>query len=91
MYAETFNNSSITNLTRKESFMRRPTPRQKQILIVLGNREMTARQIAVEMGFLDLNSVKPRLTELKEAGLIKTVGMAYDKTTERNVAIWRKI
>ena len=49
MYPETFNN--ITNLTRKESFMRRPTPRQKQILIVLGNREMTARQIAVEMGF----------------------------------------
>lgn len=89
MYPETFNN--ITNMTRRESYIRRPTPRQKQILIVLGSRELTARQMAVEMGFSDLNSVKPRLTELKEAGLIAAVGMAYDKTTERNVAIWRKI
>lgn len=88
MYAETYNN--ITNITRKESWLTRPTPRQSQIMYTLGNRTMTARQIAHEMGFTDLNSVKPRLTELQQAGRIEAIDKGYDELTGKNVAIWRK-
>lgn len=89
MYAETWNN--ITNITRKESFLQRPTPRAVQILYTLGNRTMTARQLATEMGFSDLNSVKPRLTELQQAGRIEAIDKGYDELTGRNVAIWRAV
>ena len=41
------------------------------------------------MGFTDLNAVKPRLTELKAAGLVEVTGKAYDETTKRKVAVWR--
>ena len=89
MYAETYNN--ITNLTRRESYLTRPTARQSQILYTLGTREMTARQLCYEMGFTDLNSVKPRLTELKQQGRVVAVGKAYDELTGKNVAVWRKV
>lgn len=88
MYATTFNN--ITNLTRRESYLKRPiNPRSKEILITLGTRSLTARQIAKEMGFSDLNSVKPRLTEMAEQGIVHTVGTMKDELTGRSVALWR--
>jgi hypothetical protein len=89
MYAEYFN--SVTSDTRLESFLKRPiNPRSRQILYTLGNRQMTARQLAYEMGFKDLNAVKPRLTEMKSQGLIIADAVAYDELTGRNVALWRK-
>jgi len=88
MYSTTFN--SVTQTTRLEAYLRRPTPRARQILYTLGTRQMTARQLANEMKFSDLNSVKPRLTELKEMGLIVADKVTYDSITGRNVALWRK-
>jgi predicted ArsR family transcriptional regulator len=52
---------------------------------------MTARQIANEMGFSDLNAVKPRLTELQSMGRIEAIDKGYDELTGRNVAIWRAV
>ena len=52
---------------------------------------MTARQIASKMGFNDLNMVRPRLTELRDSGVIETVGKAYDTTSKRHVALFRKV
>ena len=89
MYSTTYN--SVTQTTRKESWLQRPTPRATQILYTLGNRTMTARQIATEMGFSDLNAVKPRLTELQSMGRIEAINKGYDELTGRNVAIWRAL
>lgn len=89
MYSTTFN--SVCQITRQESFLTRPTARQSQILYTLGNRKMTARQLAYEMGFKDLNAVKPRLTEMKKSGLVIATETAYDQLTGKNVALWRKV
>lgn len=58
---------------------------------MLGDREMTSREIAQEMGFTDMNAVKPRLTELKGIGLVEPVGKKLDPITKRNVAVWKKV
>ena len=82
-------NNIITKQTRQEGYENRPVKRSKQILDVLGGREMTAREIAEELGYTDLNAVKPRLTELKELGRVEVVGKRKDHVTNINVAVWR--
>lgn len=83
---------SITEETRLESYIQRPqSQRCKFILNVLGNRQMTARQIARELFYSDLNAVKPRLTEMKEQGIVRVAGKAYDQTTKRHVALWEVV
>lgn len=90
-HSQNHNNSNITKQTRQEAYVVRPATRAVEILKVLGDREMTAREIAYELGFSDLNAVKPRLTELKEIGVIEAVGKKLDHITNRNVAVWRKV
>ena len=80
----------ITKETRQESYIRRPVTRKEDILRFMGNKAMTARQIAYGMGYTDLNAVKPRLTELKAEGKIKVIEKAYDSVSDRNVAVWRR-
>ena len=79
----------ITKETRREAYISRPVTRTADILEFMGDKEYTARQIAYGMGFTDLNAVKPRLTELKAAGLVEVAGKAYDETTKRRVAVWK--
>jgi len=80
----------VTKETRLESFITRPlNQRSMGILQTLGDKEMTARQIAYAMGYSDLNAVKPRLTELKDAGILTADKTAYDSLTGRHVAVWR--
>lgn len=79
----------ITKDTRQESYINRPVTRKEDILRFMGNKAMTARQIACGMGYQDLNAVKPRLTELKAEGKIKAICKAKDNVTGRNVAVWR--
>lgn len=82
---------SITEETRLASYISTPTAERKQmILSVLGDKQMTARMIAYSLGFKDLNAVKPRLTELKKEGRVVVVGKAYDKLTERSVAVFQR-
>ena len=81
----------VTKETRLESYIQRPVAkRQRQILDTLGDDALIARQIADRLGYNDLNAVKPRLTELKQLGLVVSDHTAYDTVTKRNVAIWRK-
>lgn len=84
-------NNTITKETRQESYVVRPVTRANDILQFMGDRELTARQIAYGMGFSELNAVRPRLTELKEAGKVEVVKKAYDPVTDRNVAVWRVV
>ena len=39
--------------------------------VIKGQEGLTSRQIVVELGFSDVNSVRPRLTELLKAKLIQ--------------------
>lgn len=79
----------ITEETRLESYLQRPATRQEDILRFMGHDAMTARQIAYGMGYTDLNAVKPRLSEMKEAGTVKVIGKAYDNVTKRKVAVYK--
>lgn len=81
----------ISKECRKESYTQRPLNRKKQILQIMGDKEMTARQVCRKMKHTDLNFVRPRLTEMVEEGLLEVVGKAYDKATERNVSVYRRI
>ena len=81
----------ITEETRLESYLKTPTSERKSMILdVLGDRQMTARMIANELGFADLNAVKPRLTELKKDGRVIAVGKVYDDLTSRNVALFQR-
>lgn len=81
----------ITKETRLEAYIQRPTPRAKQIMEVIGDREMTSREIAEEMGFTDMNAVKPRMAELKNLGKVKAVAKKKDPITNVRVAVWKKV
>lgn len=80
----------ITKQTRAESYRRRPA-RMNEILTIMGDKEMTARQILNASKYKDMNAIRPRLTELKALGKIEAVGKAYDKATNRSVAVFKVV
>lgn len=84
-----YQDNSITKETRQEAYITRPMTRANEIMRYLGNRELTAREIAYGMGFNDLNAVKPRLTELKTQGKVEAVRKKKDVITGKTVAVWR--
>lgn len=82
---------AITSETRRESFEKTDrATRRSIILAALGDEELTARELLSRIGFNDMNFVRPRLTELMQAGKVETVGKKYDPETERNVTIFRR-
>ena len=85
------NNSNITKETRQEAYVVRPATRAIEVLKILENGDMTAREIAVELGSNSRDFVAPRLTELKALGLVEVIGKKKDLVSDRNVAVWRKV
>ena len=83
----------ITKETRLESYIKTETsPRKRMILKALHRHgQLTARQIGRCLGMLDLNGVKPRLSEMLAEGKVETCGKTYDQLTDRNVAIWKAV
>lgn len=81
----------ITKETRLEAYITRPVTRASAIIKFMGERELTAREIAYGMGYTDLNAVKPRLTELKAQGKVEVIGKQKDITTGKSVAIWKVV
>ena len=90
---------SITKETRRESYetVKPDTQRRRQVILeILGDREMTATEIAEALyqkgitPFYERNFAAPRLTELKEEGKVITVGKKYCAKTGRKIAIWAK-
>lgn len=70
----------------------------KQILEIIANREMTAREIENEMcakkysKYFDMNHVRPRLTELvNDYCKLVECGTKEDYLTHRKVTVYRKI
>ena len=86
--------------TRQMSFENiKPQKKTKymQILEILGERKMTAREIEKEMNrrgyskYFDMNHVRPRLTELvKDYGKLIECGVKKDNLTKKKVAIYKK-
>ena len=68
------------------------TTRQIDIISAIGSDSLTAREIALKMGFgEDLNKVRPRLTELRETVKIAVDGTRYCPVTQSKVAVFRVV
>lgn len=66
--------------------------RRQNILEALGKDSLTAREIALKMGFgEDMNKVRPRLTELEKMGRIEAVEDRLCPVTGRKVAVFRVV
>ena len=91
---------SITYQTRQLSFediKPKRLTKYNQILEVISDKEMTAREIEAEMNrkgyskYFDMNHVRPRLTELVyEYHELVECGTKVDYVTNKNVAVYRK-
>ena len=68
--------------------------RYRQILEILDGKEMTAKEIAVEMwrkGYIpttERNFVSPRLTELGQDGVVEPIGKKLCSYTGKKVSVW---
>ena len=84
----------ITRETRREAYYESresAQTRRKQIYQKLRDGgPMTADTLMAAMGFMDPNNVRPRLTELKEAGLVRVIGRARN-LRGRSVAVWEAV
>lgn len=90
----------ITKQTRQMSFEEikpKRLTKYAQILEIIDNKEMTAREIENEMcakkysKYFDMNHVRPRLTELvNEYHELVECGTKEDNVTHKKVAVYRK-
>lgn len=91
--------NSTTLETRQLSFadiQDKKKKRYEQILNRLSNREMTAKEIAVELFELGMtntterNTCAPRLTELERMGYVEVIGKKKCEWTGKMVAVYRR-
>lgn len=88
----------IAQITRQLSFediKPKKLTKHIQILEVLGNREMTAREIETEMNkkkysqYFDMNHVRPRLTELEKMGYVEETAKKTCEYTGKAVTVYK--
>lgn len=66
------------------------------MLEVLGGREMTVSEITEELvtagkvPYFNRNYVAPRLTELKDMGIVETCGRRKATRSDATEAVWRR-
>lgn len=91
--------NSTTQETRQLSFtdiQDKKKKRYEQILNRLDNREMSAKEIAVELFELGMtntterNTCAPRLTELEQMGYVEVIGKKKCEWTGKMVAVYRR-
>lgn len=83
--------SILTRMNQKESLEKIKEVKPilyTQVLAVLSNKPLTAREIARKIGRYTRQDIQPRLTELTKLGLIQEAGRKYDKATNRNVTAY---
>lgn len=90
--------SAITKGTRIVSYKKtEKQPLRTAVVETLGNNELTAREIAVEMhkrGLIPYPAravIQPRITELVLAGALVAVGEKLDTETDRKVAVYKAV
>ena len=92
--------SQTTRRTRRASYdavLPKVKERSRLILDTLGNRAMTVSEITdelVERGeipYYNRNYVAPRLSELKDKGIVETCGRRKSTRSSATEAVWRRI
>jgi DNA-binding XRE family transcriptional regulator len=64
--------------------------RRNDILAIMKDKPMTAREVAYALGFRERNAAAPRLTELFKAGVVEITGKRTDSITGRPVSVYRR-
>jgi DNA-binding transcriptional ArsR family regulator len=91
--------SKTTRETRRASYdavLPKVKERSRLILKTLGDREMTVSEITDELvadgtiPYYNRNYVAPRLTELKEMGIVETCGRRKSTRSTATEAVWRR-
>ena len=92
--------NATTKETRRESYaaiLPKIGRRSTLILNTLGDREMTASELAEELvkvgivPYFNRNYVAPRLTEMKDMGIVETCGRRKATRSNATEAIWRRV
>lgn len=85
---------SITQETRREGYedSRQKAPKRWQLIYGYLQRHgpSTAEEIRDGLGYKEMNSVRPRITELAKAGLIAATSKRKS-STGRNTAVWEVV
>lgn len=90
--------NTITFMTRHKSYedmQEHLSERHKQILEILKDKEMTTREIALELhnrhftNTQDVNNARPRITELENLGFVITDKTKKCNITNKEVAVYR--
>ena len=91
--------NKITKETRRESYeniLPKVKDRARTILEVLGSRSMTVSEITDELvaegvlPYFNRNYVAPRLTELKDMGIVEVCGRRKATRSDATEAVWRR-
>ena len=91
--------SKTTRETRRASYeavLPKVNARSRLILKTLGGREMTVSEITDELvaagriPYYNRNYVAPRMTELKERGIVETCGRRISIHSSATEAVWRR-
>ena len=91
--------SQTTIETRRisyENILPKVNDRAKLILETLGAKEMTVSEItdclvdAGKIPYFNRNYVAPRLTELKDMGVVETCGRRKSTRSKATEAVWRR-
>ena len=89
----------ITKATRKASYeavLPKVNERSRLILETLGSRAMTVSEITDELvaagvlPYFNRNYVAPRLSELKDMGVVETCGRRKSTHSPATEAVWRR-
>jgi len=92
--------NETTKETRRESYdaiLPKVKERARLILETLGSKEMTVSEIAEELvssgkiPYFNRNYVAPRLTELKDMGIVETCGRRKATRSDATEAVWRRV
>ena len=91
--------NQTTKETRRESYeavLPKVKDRARLILETLGDKEMTVSEITEELvssgkiPYFNRNYVAPRLTELKDMGIVETCGRRKATRSDATEAVWRR-
>ena len=92
--------NQTTKETRRESYeavLPKVKDRARLILETLGDKEMTVSEITEELvssgkiPYFNRNYVAPRLTELKDRGIVETCGRRKATRSDATEAVWRRV
>lgn len=92
--------NETTKDTRRESYeaiLPKVKERARLILETLGSKEMTVSEITEELvnsgkiPYFNRNYVAPRLSELKDMGIVESCGRRKSTRSDATEAVWRRV